>query len=218
MTARVDPDPIIYTNIGPMAEGGTGQYSGTLTEEDGETAIPGSVLNSLTITLRDVRTNKIINSKNGANALNANNVAVDMDTGRVIWTIMPGDVPFLRVNPPPADGEIETHEAVFEWKWEGSQKIGRKKIFILVEKYLGPVGAGTGENEFSSTVLAPDSTEPIADATVWATTDAAGETIVAGPVKTDSTGTFVLMLDDGSYYLWVSHESYTFASTPIAVP
>lgn len=215
MTAHVDPNPIIYTNIGPLAEGGTGKYTGTLTQEDGETIVPGSVLDSLTLTLKDITTGQVINSRNAQNVLNANNVTVD-ENGLLTWTLLPADLPFLRKNPPPFDSDVEVHIAVFEWTWNNT-KAGRKKVFILVEKYLGSFGPGTGAIEYTDIIQTPDTSTPIADAIVWATSDSGGNTIVAGPVKSDTAGSFTLKLNAGTYYLWVNHESYTFASTQITV-
>ena len=177
--------------------------------------MPGSTLDSLTLTLRDLRTGEIINSRDAQDVKNANGVTVDED-GRLTWTLLPLDNPFLRKNPPPFDSDIETHLAVFEWAWNTTKK-GRKKVFIQVEKYLAAYGPGTGSVEYSETIVTPDTEDPIADATVWASSDADGEVIVAGPVKTDTAGNFTLNLDPGTYYLWVNHESYTFGSTSITV-
>ena len=216
MTAHVDPNPIIFTNIGPMAEGGTGRYEGTLTQEDGTTAVPGSVLQTLKLTLKDISTGEVINSRDAQNVLNLNGVTVDED-GRLVWTILPDDLPFLRKNPPPFDHDVEPHVAVFEWTWNDTKR-GRKKVFVLVEKFLASFGPGVGEYEYTDLIYSPDSETPIADAIVWATSDADGDTIVAGPVKSDTAGSFTLKLDAGSYYLWINHESYTFEAQAITVP
>lgn len=216
MTAHIDPNPIVYTNIGPIAEGGTARYSGTLTQEDGETAVGASALEYLKLTLRDIATGKIINSRSAQDVLNLHNVTVGED-GRLTWTLTPEDNVFVRTNPPGTDGEQELHEAVFEWAWEDGAKVGRKKVFVSIEKYLGPSGPGTGSSTYSNTVTTADG-DALDDAKVWATSDAAGEVVVAGPVFTAVDGSFTLRLNPGSYYLWISHESYNFdSSTQITV-
>lgn len=214
-------EPITFTNIGPMAEGGTGLYSGTLTKEDGETPIPGASLVSLTLTLMDLATGTIINGRDAQNVLNANGVTVDTvgSTGAISWLIKPEDSPFLRKNPPPRDGDEEKHLAIFTWTWSSGLDTltGRKKVFIVVEKYVGAAGDGTGSVQWAQTLLAPDGVTAIPGAQVWVTSDIGGDTIVAGPVETLSDGSFVLYLDPGSYYFWANHPSYTFEPTAFTV-
>lgn len=217
-TALPPANPIQYTQIGPIAEGGVGVYSGVLTQEDGVTPVPGVSITGLKLTLTDLRTRAVINSRNEQNVLNANNVTLDVvgSTGELSWELQAADTPFLQLDPPPEEGQVEIHQAILEWNW-GADKVGKKKIFILVEKYLGPSGnpEGSGSEEYSEVVTGPDS-EVVDDALVWVTSDEEGEVVVAGPQRTKTDGSFKFMLDPGDYYLWARHSAYNF-SGPTAI-
>jgi hypothetical protein len=66
--------------------------------------------------------------------------------------------------------------------------------------------SGPGADECTLTINDPDD-DPIADADVWLSSDADGDTVVAGTRQTDSNGRVTFMLDDGaSYYLWAQKD------------
>jgi hypothetical protein len=50
---------------------------------------------------------------------------------------------------------------------------------------------------------------PLEGASVWVATDAGGTNVVAGPLVTDSGGTVTVLLDAGSFYVWVQKDGYT---------
>lgn len=65
--------------------------------------------------------------------------------------------------------------------------------------------SGPGADEVTITVTVAGN--PVADADVWITSDAAGTTVVAGTLQTDSNGQATFLLDAGStYYLWVQKD------------
>lgn len=66
----------------------------------------------------------------------------------------------------------------------------------------GPIGAGS----ISVTIPFTDATgNPIANAAVWVSTDAAGKNVVAGTLQTNTLGKVRFLLDDGvTYYVWLS--------------
>ena len=74
------------------------------------------------------------------------------------------------------------------------------------------IGVGSGANEITLTVT-DSSANPVAEATVYVTTDLAGQNVVAGPVITNVSGvTPTLFLDAGTYYSFSSHADYTFTN------
>lgn len=79
----------------------------------------------------------------------------------------------------------------------------------LTVELRNPVSnVGSGAIEY--TVLVQNSgLTPIAGAEVWLSTDSAGTNVIAGALSTDASGLATFYVDAGSYYLWVSAESYT---------
>lgn len=220
------PDPIVYAQYGPVAEGGSFVYRGVLTQEDGLTPVPGNSIQSITLTLTDSVTQAVINSRNAQNVLNLNQCTFDStgSTGAFAWDGLPADDPFLRVDPPPSEGDLEVHQAILSWTYLNLQATiltGRRKIYITVEKYLGATvtPVGTGSQTYTDVILepVPDGAEPIEGAQVWVTSDQAGLTLVAGPQLTDCNGSFTFELNPGGYWLWVKSDSYTFATNPTAI-
>lgn len=65
---------------------------------------------------------------------------------------------------------------------------------------------GTGADQVTITIN-DQSGDPIADADVWITADAAGANVVAGTLQTNSDGQALFLLDNGaSYYLWAQKD------------
>ena len=65
---------------------------------------------------------------------------------------------------------------------------------------------GSGADQVTITIN-DQSGDPIADADVWITSDAAGTNVVAGTLQTNSDGEALFLLDDGaSYYLWAQKD------------
>ncbi len=73
----------------------------------------------------------IINSRNGQNVLNVNNVTVD-SSGNLTFLMQPADNQIINTN-----RKIERHVALFEWTW-GSGKESRHEIIIPVENLQKP--------------------------------------------------------------------------------
>ena len=74
-------------------------------------------------------TGDIINSREGQNVLNTNNVTVDED-GLLTWNIQGDDNQIVSTTL--AAGEYETHIALFEWVWSSGQ--GKEQIELMVEQ------------------------------------------------------------------------------------
>lgn len=75
--------------------------------------IPAADLRSFTLTLYDVTTGDIINSRDAQNILNANNVTVSAG-GVVVYTMQPDDNVIVGA---PAANKAESHGLQFRWTW-----------------------------------------------------------------------------------------------------
>lgn len=76
--------------------------------------------------------------------------------------------------------------------------------------------SGLGEGAITYTVLVqkPDDSTPLEDCSVWVSTDALGDTVVAGTRTTNANGEVTFCLDAGTYYFWRYHASYSFDTNP----
>jgi hypothetical protein len=110
-----------------LLEGTTPDYEATLLDKS-EVAIPGSVLDSLTLTFFQEYTETIINSRDGQNVLQVNGVTVD-EAGRMVWTLTPEDSAIL-------DDSLhqEPHLARFDFTYPGASgtEVGRHVVRLLV--------------------------------------------------------------------------------------
>ncbi len=75
--------------------------------------VPAAALQTLVLTLYDLTTGTVINSRNAQNVLNTNNVTIDA-SGNLVWAIQGADNPIIT-----ATLAIETHIALFEAAWTG---------------------------------------------------------------------------------------------------
>ena len=102
-------------------EGTSGIFTALLTDNDGVTVVPGSVLLTLTLTLYVIKQNgqdQIVNGRDQQSVLNTNNVQVldtplTDSTGRrynLIWSIQPGDTAIIE-----SALRYERHIALFQW-------------------------------------------------------------------------------------------------------
>ena len=113
----------------------TPDYEGTLFDKDEVTVIPGSVLDSLTLTYFQEYSEVIINSRNGQNVLQVNGVTVD-ELGRIRWTLSLADAVIL-------DDSLhqEPHIAQFNLTYPGAsgEEVSTHRVRILVTN-LSKVG------------------------------------------------------------------------------
>ncbi len=80
----------------------------------------------MTLTLYDVDTGGIINSKNGTDVKNANGVTIS-EAGALAWIMEADDNPIVTTAE-----LIEHHRALFQWTWGGGKK-GKHEVDIFVE-------------------------------------------------------------------------------------
>lgn len=103
-------------------ETSTGRYTATVEDETG--GHPS--LDALTLTLYDLATSTIINSRNNQNVLNTNNVTYNSSTGLLTWDLQPADNPIIN------DAlEREVHVVEFKGTYNGG-KVVRHKFSITV--------------------------------------------------------------------------------------
>lgn len=73
----------------------------------------------------------------------------------------------------------------------------------------GAGGAGSVSVPFTVT---DNASNPIDGVAVWVSTDSSGTNVIAGTVYTNGSGLATLMLDPGSYYVWLQRNGYTFTN------
>ncbi len=107
-------------------EGKSHQYTATL-QDAAEVAIPSADLTTLTLTLYDVDTGDIINSRNAQDVLNTNNVTVHATSGLLTWILQPLDNVIVT-----SASHVEGHVALFEWRIASSGQDGNHEVNIHV--------------------------------------------------------------------------------------
>lgn len=70
---------------------------------------------------------------------------------------------------------------------------------------------GAGATEFVYTLTTDPGGDPIADADIWVTSDAAGTTVLASG-RTDQYGIITFYLDPGTVYIWRQKSGYNFTN------
>ena len=85
------------------------QYTATWSDQTG-TVIPAASMTALVLTLEDVDTGTIINSRTAQSILNSNNVTVSSG-GVMVWTMQPADNAIVGTI---AHGATELHRATFK--------------------------------------------------------------------------------------------------------
>lgn len=119
-------------------EGSTPRFWATLRDEMGA-LIQASSLTSLSLTLYDVATKRILNSRDSQNVLNINNVTVynslqsgtDEDgksiTYNLLWQLQPLDTAIVRPGK-----AVEVHAAEFVWTWDSGARRGVHREYLQV--------------------------------------------------------------------------------------
>jgi len=186
--------------------GESANLTGTLKDATGATLLSVS---TFTLTLYDNITGAIINSRKDQDVNNANGGTVTSGT----YTVE------LDANDTAAVGDIEENNdqvrvarLTFTYNDGDSVRTGIEEFTFKVERLKETIGTGSGSNDVTLTVT-DSSSNPVAEARVWVTTDLAGQEIIAGPVITNISGiTPTLKLNAGTFYQWATHEDYTFTN------
>jgi len=104
-------------------------YTTTILDTDA-TALPLASISTLTLTLYDVLTGDIINSRTLQNVLNTNQVTVHATSGLLTWTALPADMAIVGT---PQVGELEHHIALFKLLYSSTKK-HKHEVAIFVKQ------------------------------------------------------------------------------------
>ena len=121
--------PKVFADV--LSERSSARYTAILKDEAG-VVIPAANINTLTLTLFNLKDESIINSRSSQNVLNVNNVTIDSN-GLLTWSIQGLDNPIVDNTQ-----AFETHRALFEMVWDSSTKQNKWTIDLTV-KNLGLV-------------------------------------------------------------------------------
>ena len=180
--------------------------SGTLKDTAGATI---TSISTLKLTLFDESSGAIINSRKNQNVNGANGGTFSSGT----FTIELDGYDTTAVGYI-EDTKTQNRIARIQWSYSDgdSTRTNEQEFYFPIYKPKTTTGAGSGSNEITYTVT-DSSSNPVGEATVYISSDLAGEAIVAGPVLTDVSGvTPTLYLDAGTYYSWSSHADYSFTN------
>lgn len=114
------------TFLDPISEKSSGIYTATLTDGLG-TAIPGSTIQALTLSLYDTASGGVINYRLSQNCLNTNNVTLDLATGVLVWSMQPLDNVLVGSG---TDNELHAAEFYFTWG-SGAFALSHKILFVV---------------------------------------------------------------------------------------
>jgi hypothetical protein len=103
---------------------------------------------------------------------------------------------------PPSAGAIA--DAVWDEALSGHQGAGSTGEALEAAASSTLAGPGALQRTIGVTVGG----NPLEGASVWVATDAAGTNVVAGPLTTNSMGTVTVLLDAGTFYVWVQKDTY----------
>lgn len=105
----------------------SGQLISTMLDEH-EAPVVLADISSLRLTLYDVTTRTILNSRQNQNVLNTNNVTVGATNGLVTWAVQPADMDAV------TSLNEETHCALFTVRWSAGAKERSWQILLPVSK------------------------------------------------------------------------------------
>lgn len=118
-------------NTFDIDEDSTPDYIATLLDKD-DNPVPGSVLDTLTLTFYQEYSGDIINSRDKQNVLQINNVTV-AETGELVWHLTREDTVIL-------DDALmsEPHVALFEYTFPGAAgtEYAKKAVRFLVDNFV----------------------------------------------------------------------------------
>lgn len=102
----------------------------TLTS-DGSTAIPSANINSIEMTLLEVVSGDIINSRQKQDVFGTNNCTMHATSGLFIWTVQVEDTEIVNTSVTPV-GSIEKHLATITVTWDNTKQM-HFEILLLVK-------------------------------------------------------------------------------------
>ena len=145
---------------------------------------------------------------------------VNKSTGarEAVWS---GENPTLEIGGglyrrPYTSEDLDTYEYYAYAQYTGGQSLDSNYSLqeCLVQNTLDAIASavsGAGAITFTYTLTSSEDGSPIADASVWVTTDAAGDNVVASGT-TDVNGQVVFYLDAATYYVWRQKSRWNFTN------
>lgn len=121
----------IAENKRTFIEGATGQYTATVKDETG-TVIPLANVSTLTLTLMDLGTKEIVNSRQDQDVLNTNNVTYHATSGLLTWAVQQADTALLKGKKVPPDKQNRL--ARFEMVFNTTKKAIHELLIIVKRK------------------------------------------------------------------------------------
>lgn len=116
---------VVTATLGPVDERTTRVLTATLQSRTG-TVITLAEVSTLTLTYYNVADGSTLNSRDGQNVLNTNNVTLHATSGLLTWTMQPADTAIVDDNL-----LIERHRALFEWTLTNGEA-GKSVIDVTV--------------------------------------------------------------------------------------
>ncbi len=105
-------------------------YTATLKDSNG-TAVPLANLTTITLTYYLVSDGTIINSRDGQDVKNANNVTIHATSGLLTWSGQAADTAISDTGL--TAGAKELHRALFEFTYVGDGTPGKHEVDLFVE-------------------------------------------------------------------------------------
>lgn len=120
----------LLENARTILEKTTAIYSATIKDENGNPVALASI-DAITLKLYAEGSSSYINSRNGQNIKNANNVTIHATSGLLTWEMTPADNVVVSTDLP-ADSR-EKHIALFEWTYNGS-RAGKHETYFYIKQ------------------------------------------------------------------------------------
>lgn len=117
----------------PVPSGSTPIYTSALVDTS-DNPIPGSNLNTLTLTIADTLTGMIINGVQNVNILNANRGIIDQ-FGNVTVLLEPGDTMLSYPSYPRVERSL-----IFVWTYNGGASVGIHQANFKIDAVAIPIG------------------------------------------------------------------------------
>lgn len=112
-----------------VKEGTGALYKATLKDADG-TVIPSANITAIILTLYDVSSGDIINSRNDQPVKNQNNVTIHATSGLLTWVVQAADNLIVRASR--RVGTREEHIALFEYNGNFTASPGKHEVDLSV--------------------------------------------------------------------------------------
>jgi hypothetical protein len=123
--------PVVLTT--PLLELTTGLYTFEVVDESDE-GVDAAQITTMVLTYYDLVSGAMINSRDGQNVLNTNNVTLTTTIGpplvtTVTWLLQPEDTVLVDMR-----RELEQHVALFQWTWDSGTRAAAHEVQFPIEQ------------------------------------------------------------------------------------